>query len=334
MLREVLIEDEFLRDGLQNEARVFALEEKLRFIEALELAGLRRIQVGSFVHPKWVPQMADTDALCERMVRKPGVTYTALVLNAAGLDRALDVGLEHLSISLSASETHSRKNTNRGVDDSKAALVPVIARALEAGVVLRAGIQSALGCGFEGWIDQRRVIGLARDFAALGVQEINIADTAGLANPRQVYDLCRRLSQEIGPGVALSLHLHDTRGLGLANMVAGLQAGVRIFDASLGGLGGCPFVPGATGNIATEDAAFACAEMGLATGIDWQGLAVPVRWAEDLLGRSLPGRVSHVPPPPPSLERNDHGASLFPGLSDGARGDPAGTDLDRRPRWL
>ena len=244
------------------------------------------------------------------------------------------VGLEHLSISLSASETHSRKNTNRGVDESRAALSPVITRALEAGVVGRAGIQSALGCGYEGRIDPRRVIGLARDFAALGVQEINIADTAGLANPRQVYDLCRRLAEEIGPGVALSLHLHDTRGLGLANMVAGLQAGVRIFDAALGGLGGCPFIPGATGNIATEDAAFACAEMGLASGIDWQALRAPVLWAEGLLGRSLPGRVSHVPPPPPSQERIDHGASLFPGLSDGAGCDPAGTDMDRRARGL
>ena len=295
---DILIEDEFLRDGLQNEARIFTLAEKLEFLAALEAAGLRRIQIGSFVHPKWVPQMADTDALCEAMPRKPGVTYTALVLNGSGLDRALAVRLEHLSISISASETHSRKNTNRSVDEARAAITPVIARALSEGVTVRAGIQSALGCGFEGRIDPARVIAIAREFAAIGVQEINIADTAGLANPVQVYDLCRKLQDATGPDVALSLHLHDTRGLGLANMLAGLQAGVRIFDAAMGGLGGCPFVPEATGNIATEDLAFACEEMGLATGIDWQKLRAPVARAEALLGGALPARQSHVPSPP------------------------------------
>ncbi|MER8672145.1 hydroxymethylglutaryl-CoA lyase [Mesorhizobium sp. M1156] len=289
---------------MQNEARLFSLEEKLRFVEALEIAGVRRIQVGSFVHPKWVPQMADTDALCERISRKAGVTYTALVLNTAGLDRALGVGLTHLSISISASEMHSQKNTNRSVGEGRAAIGPVIERALAEGVTVRAGIQSALGCGFEGRVDPARVIDIARDFARLGVQEINIADTAGLANPRQVFTLCRRLADEIGPEVALSLHLHDTRGLGLANMLAGIEAGVRIFDGSLGGLGGCPFVPKATGNIATEDAAFACEEMGLSTSIDWRALRAPVAEAEELLGRTLPARVTHLPAPPDTAKED------------------------------
>ncbi|RYH07944.1 hydroxymethylglutaryl-CoA lyase [Tropicimonas sp. IMCC6043] len=295
---DVLIEDEFLRDGLQNESRLFSIDEKLGFLAALEAAGLRRIQVGSFVHPKRVPQMADTDALFERIEPQPGIVYTALVLNRAGLERALAVGVKHLSISVSASETHSRKNTNKSVDEARAAIVPTIETALGAGVAVRAGIQSALGCGFEGRVDPGTVVAIARSFSALGVSEINIADTAGLANPRQVFDLCTRLRGEIDPAVQLSLHLHDTRGLGLANMVAGLQAGVRIFDAALGGLGGCPFVPGATGNIATEDAAFACEQMGLDTGIDWQALRAPVAAAEALLERTLPARTSHVPPPP------------------------------------
>lgn len=294
----VLIEDEFLRDGLQNEKRLFSVDEKLRFLSALEGAGVRRIQVGSFVHPKWVPQMADTDALFDRLTPQPGVVYTALVLNKAGLDRALAVGAKHLSISVSASETHSKKNTNRTVDEARAAIVPTIEKALGEGIAVRAGIQSALGCGFEGRIDPDRVVAIAREFSALGVQEINIADTAGLANPRQVFGLCRRLRDEIAPDTQLSLHLHDTRGLGIANMVAGLQAGVRIFDAALGGLGGCPFVPKATGNIATEDAAFACEQIGLTTGVDWKALAPTVAEAEALLGRVLPGRNSHVPPPP------------------------------------
>ncbi len=295
---QIVIEDEFLRDGLQNEARVFTLAEKLRILAALEAAGLTRIQVGSFVHPDWVPQMADTDALCEAMPRRAEIIYTALVLNKTGLERALAVKLQHLSISISASETHSRKNTNRSVDEGRAAITPVIERALSEGVTVRAGIQSALGCGFEGRIDPARVIDIAQGFAALGVQEINLADTAGLADPVQVFNLCRTVQDAIGPDVALSLHLHDTRGLGLANMLSGIQAGVRIFDAAMGGLGGCPFIPRATGNIATEDVAFACEQMGIATGIDWQALRAPVAEVEALLGRSLPARASHVPAPP------------------------------------
>ncbi len=293
----VLVEDEFLRDGLQNEKRLFSLAEKLAFVADLEAAGVRRIQLGSFVHPKWVPAMADTDALFERVSRKPGVTYTALILNDAGLDRALAVRAAHLSMSVSASQTHSMKNLNRGVAEARARMRPTIERALGAGVVVRAGIQSALGCGFEGVIDPAVVLEIAAEFSAIGVQEINLADTAGLANPRQVFDLCRALRDVIRPEVALSLHLHDTRGMGLANLVAGLQAGVRIFDAALGGLGGCPFVPMASGNIATEDVAFLLAEMGLESGLDWRALRGPVARAEALLGRRLPGRMGHVAQP-------------------------------------
>ncbi len=292
----VVIEDEFLRDGLQNEARAFSMEEKLSFVSALEAAGVSRIQLGSFVHPKWVPQMADTDALFDAISPRDGVTYTGLVLNKAGLERALNVGAKHLSISISASETHSQKNTNRSVDEGRAAIAPVIERALSEGITVRAGIQSALGCGFEGRIDPVRVLNIAQFFAAMGVQELNIADTAGLANPRQVYDLCALLADNVAP--QLSLHLHDTRGMGIANMVAGLQAGVRVFDTALGGLGGCPFIPKATGNISTEDAVFTCSEMGLETGIDWQALSGVVAQAETLLERTLPGRMGHVAPPP------------------------------------
>ncbi len=293
----VLVEDEFLRDGLQNEKRLFSLAEKLAFVADLEAAGVRRIQLGSFVHPKWVPAMADTDALFERVSRKPGVTYTALILNDAGLNRALAVRAAHLSMSVSASQTHSMKNLNRSVAEARARMRPTIERALSAGVVVRAGIQSALGCGFEGAIDPAVVLEIGAEFSAIGVQEINLADTAGLANPRQVFDLCRALRDVIRPEVELSLHLHDTRGMGLANLVAGLQAGVRIFDAALGGLGGCPFVPMASGNIATEDVAFLLAGMGLQSGIDWRALRGPVARAEALLGRRLPGRMGHVAQP-------------------------------------
>lgn len=299
----VLIEDEFLRDGLQNEKRLFTVDEKLDFLSAIEAAGVRRIQVGSFVHPNWVPQMADTDELFDRIRPKPGVVYSALVLNKAGLDRAMAAGVTHLSISVSASETHSMKNTNKTVDEARAAIVPVIEKAMGEGIAVRAGIQSALGCGFEGPVDPDRVAGIARDYAAIGVKEINVADTAGLSDPRAVFTLCTRLAGELPEDVALSLHLHDTRGLGIANMVAGLQAGVRIFDAAMGGLGGCPFIPNATGNVATEDAAYACERMGLETGIDWQAFSAPVARAEALLGRALPGRMSHTPAPPEGPQR-------------------------------
>lgn len=295
---DVLIEDEFLRDGLQNEVLHISLSEKLAVLDALVAAGVKRIQVGSFVHPKWVPQMANTDALFEGIAPKEGVTYTALVLNKAGLDRALAVGVRHLSISVSASETHSRKNTNRNVDEARAAIRPTIEKALGEGIAVRAGIQSALGCGFEGHVDESSVLEIAREFWGLGVQEINLADTAGLANPRQVFALCSKLRKEVDPDIRLSLHLHDTRGLGMANMLAGLQAGVRTFDAALGGLGGCPFIPKATGNIATEDAAYTCEELGLTTGINWRSLARETDRLEALFDRKLPSRIAQVAPPP------------------------------------
>ena len=228
----ILIEDEFLRDGLQNEARLFSIEEKTAFVRDLEEAGVKRIQLGSFVHPKWVPQMANTDELFAALTPKTGVTYTALVMNGTGLDRALAVRVKHLSISISASETHSKKNTNRSVAEAKAAIKPVIEKALGEGIAVRAGIQSALGCGFEGYVDPDHVSAIARFFSDMGIQEINIADTAGLANPRQVFALCSRLREEVAADVALSLHLHDTRGLGLANLMAGLEAGVTTFDAA------------------------------------------------------------------------------------------------------
>jgi hydroxymethylglutaryl-CoA lyase len=295
---DVLIEDEFLRDGLQNEKRLFSLEEKLSILNALLAAGVKRVQLGSFVNPRRVPQMADTDALFEAVKPVEGVVYTALVLNNQGLERALAVGAKHLSISVSASETHSRKNANKSVADALAGISATIEQALSQGIVVRAGIQSALGCGFEGRISPDKVSDIASIYSKLGVQEINIADSAGLAEPRQVFDLCTRMRNEISPNIQLSLHLHDTRGLGLANMVAGLQAGVRIFDAAMGGLGGCPFIPNATGNIATEDASFTCQMMGLETGIDWQSLRTPVAEVEAMLDRKLPGRMSHIQPPP------------------------------------
>jgi hydroxymethylglutaryl-CoA lyase len=292
--KEVLIEDETLRDGLQIEKRMFSVQEKLALISAIADAGVRRIQVGSFVHPKWLPQMANTDELFLHLPPRGGVTYSALVLNRAGLDRAVKTGVKHLSISVSASETHSRKNANKSVAEALADIKPTIEQALAAGIAVRAGIQSALGCGYEGRVPLDRVLSIARQYGEIGVHEINIADTAGLANPRQVFDAVNAIRDVVPIGTNLSLHLHDTRGLGLANMYAGLLAGVTTFDAAVGGLGGCPFIPAATGNIATEDAAFALQEMGVETGIDWSKLCKIANSFEQMLGRRLPSRMAHL----------------------------------------
>ena len=294
LVPEVLIEDEALRDGLQIEKRSFSLEEKLHIIDALVAAGVRRIQVGSFVHPKRVPQMANTDELFAALKPVDGVTYSGLVLNSTGLDRALAVGVKHLSISVSASETHSRKNANKSVSEALADITPTIERALAAGISVRAGIQSALGCGYEGNIATAKVVEIAEIFSAIGAHEINIADSAGLGNPKLVYETVNAVRDAIRPDAKISLHLHDTRGLGLANMFAGLQAGVAIYDAAVGGLGGCPFIPGAAGNISTEDAVYALDEMGIKSGIDWRKLRPIVAEFEQKFDRKLPSRMAHI----------------------------------------
>ena len=289
-----IVEDEFLRDGLQNEARVFSVEEKLAYVKALESAGVRRIQVGSFVHPKRVPQMADTDEVFRRLPRSEGVTYTALILNDKGLERALACGVGHLSMSMSASETHNRKNANCTREEARGRVRDMVSHSKESGIRVRAGIQSAFGCAYDGAIDPAFVLDVVAMYAELDVDEINLADSVGLANPRAVFDLTAGARKITGDRIAISLHLHDTRGLALANTVAGLQAGATIFDAALGGLGGCPFIPNATGNVSTEDLVFALSEIGIDTGIDWRALAALVPELETKVGKTLPSRMSHL----------------------------------------
>jgi hydroxymethylglutaryl-CoA lyase len=291
---EVLIEDEFLRDGLQHESTAFTVDEKVQIARALGDCGVRRIQVGSFVHPQRVPQMADTDQVFAALGERPGVVYTALVLNMKGVERAIAAKARHLSMSVSASPTHSLKNLNQTIDGALVGIREMISRARNAGIDIRAGIQCAFGSPFESEIAPESVADIARQYRETGVQEINLADTAGMANPRSVRDVVSRVRDAVGETVCLSLHLHDTRGLGIANAVAGLEAGVRTFDAALGGVGGCPFIPGATGNIATEDAAYALEQMGVTTGIGWQRLSALSAQIEQRLGRRLPSHMAHL----------------------------------------
>jgi hydroxymethylglutaryl-CoA lyase len=290
---KVLLEDEVLRDGLQMESRIFSLAEKVDIFRMLKEAKVPRIQVGSFVHPKLVPQMADTDALIGQLICTSDVILTGLILNDKGLERALACGLSQVSMSVSASDTHSRKNANRSADEALTSMTALISQAKKANLKVRAGIQCAFGCVYEGKVPEEKVLAAAQAMAAAGADEVSLADTTGMSNPRQVRSLVRRVGKEL-PRMDLSLHLHDTRGLGLANMYVGYEEGVRIFDVCAGGLGGCPFVKGAAGNVPAEDAVHMFEAMGVETGIDLAKMSKVVEELESLLGRQLPGRMTRV----------------------------------------
>jgi hydroxymethylglutaryl-CoA lyase len=289
----VYFEDEALRDGLQMESRIFTLKEKLALYGMLKAAGVPRIQVGAFVHPKIVPQMADTDDLIRTIGRQDDTVVSALILNAKGLERALACSVPHVSMSVSVSDTHSRKNARRSAVDALESMTRLIRVALAAGLDVRAGLQCAFGCVYEGPIAEEVVISAARDMVAAGAGEINLADTTGMATPLSIRHLVQRFKNEF-PEVVVSLHLHDTRGLGLANMFSGYASGVRAFDVCAGGLGGCPFVKGAAGNVPAEDAVNLFESMGIRTGIDLAALCRAVSFLETVLNRPLPGRMKRV----------------------------------------
>ena len=286
----VILEEECLRDGLQAEDRLFSLSEKMEVVRLLAEAGVQRLQVGSFVNPRSVPQVANTDVLVS-LVRQqyPDILCTALVLNEKGLERAWRCGLRHLSMSVSVSDSHSRRNTGRPAADALESMAGLVQLAVGEGIQVRAGLMCAFGCVDEGAIAEEMVVDTAVCLAEAGAAEINLADTTGMAGPVQVRDLVRRMNMVL-PKVALSLHCHDTSNLGLVNLYAAYEAGVRIFDVAAGGLGGCPCVEGVAGNVATEDAVQLFAGMGVETGIDLGQYCNVVRYFEQLLGRPLPGR--------------------------------------------
>jgi len=289
----IILEDEALRDGLQMESRIFSLEEKLHLFELLRKAGVPRIQVGSFVHPKIVPQMADTDELIRTIGPQNDTIVSALILNDKGMERAIECGVPHVSMSVSVSDTHSRKNARRPAAEALASMTMLIREALAAGLDVRAGLQCAFGCVYEGRIAEDAVMAAAQEMVAAGAREINLADTTGMATPLSIRDMVRRFGKEF-PDRSVSLHLHDTRGLGLANMFCGYEEGVRSFDVGTGGLGGCPFVKGAAGNVPAEDAVNMFESAGVPTGIDLPALCEAVKFLEKTLGRQLPGRMRRV----------------------------------------
>ncbi|MFT3772800.1 MAG: hydroxymethylglutaryl-CoA lyase [Minicystis sp.] len=283
------------RDGLQNEAALIPIEGKRRLIGALVDAGLKRLEITSFVSPKWVPQLADAEELAATMKPPAGVTYSALVPNARGLDRALACGVQEIAVFLSASETHNKMNVNKTIADTLSVFEEIVPPAREAGVAVRAYVSTVWGCPYEGPVDPARVVQIARKLLDLGCYQISLGDTIGVGTPRQTRDIVQRFLDEMAPE-KFALHLHDTRGTALANVLVGLEMGVRDFDSSVGGVGGCPYAPGASGNLATEDLVFMLHGMGVETGVDLEKVIAAGNVAEQVIGRPLPGKVHRAGP--------------------------------------
>jgi len=292
----VIIHEVGPRDGLQAESRVVPTEVKEAWLRALMGCGLDIVQVGSFVHPDKVPQMADTDELFRRLAALPGPRpeLSGLVLNERGLDRALACGVELVCMGVSASDTHSRKNTGMGSLEAQGRIIAMGRSARDAGRKVQVSVQSAFGCGFEGRVPERRVLDLARAYLDAGLFSISLADTAGHAYPEQVKRLFGALP-ELGP-VQATAHFHDTYGLGMANVYAAMEQGAAAFETSFGGLGGCPFTKIAAGNVATEDLVHGLARAGRGGAADVGALVAVAREVAAFFGRELPGRVYRTGP--------------------------------------
>jgi len=288
---EVSVYEVSPRDGLQNEAAPVPLVGKERMVRALLAAGLRRIELTSFVSPRWVPQLADAEDLIRALSPAPeGVTFSALVPNATGLERALRVGVGEIAVFLSASETHNRKNTNKSIETSLETFGEVVPPARKAGIKVRAYVSTVWGCPYEGEVPLARSLEITRALLELDCYQVSLGDTIGVGTPLQTKQLLKTFLAEFPPE-RLALHFHDTRGTALSNALVGLELGFRDFDASIGGLGGCPYAPGAAGNLATEDLVYMLHGMGIRTGIDLDALIEAGRVAESVVGRPLPGKV-------------------------------------------
>ncbi|HEY6148068.1 MAG TPA: hydroxymethylglutaryl-CoA lyase [Thermoanaerobaculia bacterium] len=278
------------RDGLQNEKETLSVEARIAFIDLLTDSGLKAIEAGSFVSPKAIPQLADTEEVYRRIHRASGTRYPALVPNVRGLERAIECGVREIAVFTAASESFNRHNINAGVDESIERFRPVVARAAEEKIRVRGYVSTAFGCPYEGPVSPEAVREVIHKLLDLAVDEISIGDTIGVATPAGVYEVIETLYDSgVSRGV-LALHFHDTRGTALANVYAGLQCGVETYDASAGGLGGCPYAPGAAGNLATEDLLYMLNGLGIETGVTLTGVVAASRALAGSLGRRPPGR--------------------------------------------
>jgi len=278
------------RDGLQNESVSIPTTIKAELIRRLAAAGLRRIEATSFVHPKWIPQLSDAVELVQMLDFTAGIRFSALVPNMRGLERALQTPIREVAVFMSASEAHNRSNINKSIDDTFPVLAEVVREAKKHGLSVRGYVSTAFGCPFEGTVPMDNVMLVVGRLVEMGVDEISVGDTIGVATPNVVRERFRQLRRAF-PDIPLAGHFHDTYGMAAANVVAAMEEGIRIFDSSVGGLGGCPYAPGASGNLATEDLVYLLDGMGVETGVDLDRLVETSQFIQQHLGKPLPSRV-------------------------------------------
>lgn len=275
------------RDGLQNEAVFIPTEDKIAWINQLSQTGLSYIEITSFVNPKWIPALADAYEVAKGIERVPGVIYSALVPNRKGLERALEAGVNETAVFMSASETHNRQNINKTIADTYPVLREVVSESLAAGKSVRGYVSTVFGCPYEGLVAVDAVVRVAESLFEMEIGELSLGDTIGVANPRQVQEVLEELLKRF-PSEKLAMHYHDTRGTAMANVLASLDMGITTFDGSIGGLGGCPYAPGASGNLATDDLLYMLDGMGIQTGVNREQLLSAARFIQTKIGRSLP----------------------------------------------
>jgi hydroxymethylglutaryl-CoA lyase len=287
--QSVTIKEVGPRDGLQNEKAFISTEDKIAWINQLSESGLKHIEITSFVNPKWIPALSDAAAVAAGITKVPGVTYTALVPNLQGLERALEADIDEAAVFMSASETHNLKNINKTIDATFPILRDLVRETISAGKVSRGYVSTVFGCPYEGDVQIDAVIRVSEALFEMGIEELSLGDTIGVANPRQVQEVLEVLLKRF-PAEKLAMHFHDTRGTALANILVSLEMGITIFDSSLGGLGGCPYAPGASGNVATNDLLYMLHAMGIHTGADQQKLNIASQFIQEKLGRPLPSK--------------------------------------------
>jgi hydroxymethylglutaryl-CoA lyase len=287
--KQVKIKEVGPRDGLQNEKGIISTEDKIQWINMMSNSGLSYIEITSFVNPKWIPALADALEVAKGIERIEGVTYAALVPNAKGLERALQADVDEISIFMSASDTHNRKNINKSIDETFPILQEVVNEAKKENKSTRGYISTVFGCPYEKEVDIEQVIKVSENLFEMGIDELSLGDTIGVANPAQVQKVLEALLKRF-PADKLAMHFHDTRGTALANIIASLDMGITIFDGSIGGLGGCPYAPGASGNVATDDLLYMLSEMNVETGVQLDRILQAAKWMEEKVGRTLPSR--------------------------------------------
>jgi len=288
--KRVFIQEVVLRDGFQMEPIFIPTDIKVELIDRLSRSGVSKIEATSFTSPRAIPALADAEAVMHRISRVPGVVYAALVPNARGCERALSCGADEVNVVMSASDTHNQANLRMSCEDSLRQFAVIADMAQQAGTAVNASLATAFGCPFEGEMPIARVMEHLDRIVDAGIGNVALCDTTGMANPVQVAELCAQVKQRY-PQLTLTAHFHNTRGMGLANVLGALEAGIDRFDASLGGLGGCPYAPGASGNICTEDLVHMLEAMGYHTGVDLDALLDLARWLPEIVGHEVPGQV-------------------------------------------